>query len=714
MATISSLSAGAKIAITESSSTALYTLIHHDYNDGKAMLLRDSSIGTSAWRSTAPSSSTNNIFTGSTLDLYLISWYDTLPSSTTQYLTTLEYPVTDANYSGNKVYISRGACTISLAETDIANHANWQDIGDFDYLDTVGCGVLYWTRQPSAGTNYAYRITADGTDYGTVSVTTTTNVRPTLGVSEDQYVEYDSSLGAYVLADASAPTTCGAPSTLYLWGVETDRTDVELGEEMYLSWSAGTGTSITGYAVYTSTSLNSGYTLYTTTTNQYIESIPAPTSYSTTLYFRVQTLGEGGISGSYNSELSTAYRYVTTKAAESTGTQLDAPATLYLDGGEYNFGNASLGASYTLSWDAVTGDTLYGYSVYYSTSANGTYAWMKDVTTTSTTVYAPDTYSTYRYFKVKAISVSGSTDSALSTSYRSVYTTASPENKCSPPETLYLNGSSSGLTNVAPGTEVTLSWDAATGAVSSYYVYYKDSVDSSWLYVGYTTSLSMTVTAPNVYSTSRYFSVMVSSSVLGGDSGFSELIALTTKAETVNYGVSYYDGTQWLSPTPWYYNGSAWVRPTMWYYDGSTWLPIPPLPDCSYSVEGVSGAPYGFELNSNGYYESTNFGVDSSYSLCKVNIVADGVSNVYVDCINYAETYCDYGILSNVDTALEFSNTADSSNVFKSFASSSSADVQTVDYGVLTAGEHYIYIKYRKDGSVNSNNDSLQFKVRFE
>ena len=58
------------------------------------------------------------------------------------------------------------------------------------------------------------------------------------------------------------------------------------------------------------------------------------------------------------------------------------------------------------------------------------------------------------------------------------------------------------------------------------------------------------------------------------------------------------------------------------------------------------------------------------------------------------------------------SYSADSS-YYKKFTSSSTS-VQTVDYGVLEAGEHFIYVKYRKDSSVNSGNDSLQFKVRLE
>ena len=40
----------------------------------------------------------------------------------------------------------------------------------------------------------------------------------------------------------------------------------------------------------------------------------------------------------------------------------------------------------------------------------------------------------------------------------------------------------------------------------------------------------------------------------------------------------------------------------------------------------------------------------------------------------------------------------------------SSTAVQTVTYNNVSGGD-YIYAKYRKDSSVNSGNDSLQFKV---
>lgn len=138
------------------------------------------------------------------------------------------------------------------------------------------------------------------------------------------------------------------------------------------------------------------------------------------------------------------------------------------------------------------------------------------------------------------------------------------------------------------------------------------------------------------------------------------------------------------------------------------------LPSYGYSVESIDGATYGFTLNSDEYYESQNKGIHSSYAICKLNITSDGIHNLYLDCINSGENNYDFGILSNVDTTLTLDYSVDSTNVFKSFKGLSSTSVQTVDYGILTEGEHYIYIKFRKDGSASSGNDSLQFKVRFE
>ena len=131
-----------------------------------------------------------------------------------------------------------------------------------------------------------------------------------------------------------------------------------------------------------------------------------------------------------------------------------------------------------------------------------------------------------------------------------------------------------------------------------------------------------------------------------------------------------------------------------------------------YTVEPVSGASYGFELNADGYYESKNKGVQSSYAICKINIVNPNKDHkVILDCISYGESNYDYGILSNVGSTLTSSSSADSSGVKKSFYGLSSSAIQSVNYGAV---EGTIYVKYIKDGSQNSGNDTLQFKVRFE
>lgn len=135
----------------------------------------------------------------------------------------------------------------------------------------------------------------------------------------------------------------------------------------------------------------------------------------------------------------------------------------------------------------------------------------------------------------------------------------------------------------------------------------------------------------------------------------------------------------------------------------------------SYTVNKVSGATYGFtpHLSSNqsqNYYESANKGVANSAAVCRVNFNLVAKSNITFSCLNYAESNYDFGILGNVDTALGTTYTVDSSYA-KSFKGLSSSSWQTYTYTNVAAGTHFIDVKFRKDSSVNNNNDSLQFKV---
>lgn len=123
---------------------------------------------------------------------------------------------------------------------------------------------------------------------------------------------------------------------------------------------------------------------------------------------------------------------------------------------------------------------------------------------------------------------------------------------------------------------------------------------------------------------------------------------------------------------------------------------------------------YGFALNANGYYESTNKGKASSWALCKVTINTPKAFTLTIPYINSGESSYDYGIFGQLDTELANSYTDDgatgSTKVKLNCKGQSSTDVKQVSYDV-PAGEHFIEIKYRKDSGGNQGNDSLQFKI---
>ena len=138
----------------------------------------------------------------------------------------------------------------------------------------------------------------------------------------------------------------------------------------------------------------------------------------------------------------------------------------------------------------------------------------------------------------------------------------------------------------------------------------------------------------------------------------------------------------------------------------------------SYTVNKVSGATYDFTAHlssdsSQNYYESTNKGVANSAAVCRVNFNLAAKSNITFSCLNYAESNYDFGILGNVDTALGTTSTVDSSYA-KSFKGLSSSNWQTYTYTNVAAGTHFIDVKFRKDSSADSNNDSLRFKITIE
>lgn len=126
----------------------------------------------------------------------------------------------------------------------------------------------------------------------------------------------------------------------------------------------------------------------------------------------------------------------------------------------------------------------------------------------------------------------------------------------------------------------------------------------------------------------------------------------------------------------------------------------------SWTVEAVSGAQYGFKQVSGNptYWESNNKGVHDSYALCKLVIQNPQGKNVTLHYWNNAESGYDYSCISARNTSLSLSTTIDGKNSFTNTSGYST-------YSLGTSKDGWYHIKYRKDGSANSGNDSLRFYV---
>ena len=145
------------------------------------------------------------------------------------------------------------------------------------------------------------------------------------------------------------------------------------------------------------------------------------------------------------------------------------------------------------------------------------------------------------------------------------------------------------------------------------------------------------------------------------------------------------------------------------------------VPTNNYTVtEQVSGASYGFELNSStGYYVSTNKGISKTASVARLNMDFESDCLVTITYINYAEEDYDYGLFGKLDTEVATdgltasqsgSSPSDSTSNYELARCSNSSSPQTITYQV-PSGEHFIDIKYGKDDASDANNDTLQWKV---
>ena len=131
-------------------------------------------------------------------------------------------------------------------------------------------------------------------------------------------------------------------------------------------------------------------------------------------------------------------------------------------------------------------------------------------------------------------------------------------------------------------------------------------------------------------------------------------------------------------------------------------------------VDGIPATPdneYDFTKTSDGYYTSQNAGVHSSYSYGGFKFNFTQPTTITIRCISYGEAEHDYGIVSNLDTSLDWDNNADTTGVKKAFSGENESSSSYVDLTMtVPPGSHFITFKYIKDSSVHKNGDYFKIK----
>lgn len=140
----------------------------------------------------------------------------------------------------------------------------------------------------------------------------------------------------------------------------------------------------------------------------------------------------------------------------------------------------------------------------------------------------------------------------------------------------------------------------------------------------------------------------------------------------------------------------------------------------SYTVETVGS--YGFELSGE-YYVNENKGISKTAAVSRVNISVPVAATVTFTFTNYSEEGYDFGVFGELDIALNHSYYSAGSYGAKisdddyrlacNTSTYNNTSQHTLTYNV-SAGEHFIDVKYSKDDASDANSDTLQFKVSIE
>lgn len=115
-----------------------------------------------------------------------------------------------------------------------------------------------------------------------------------------------------------------------------------------------------------------------------------------------------------------------------------------------------------------------------------------------------------------------------------------------------------------------------------------------------------------------------------------------------------------------------------------------------------------------GWYQSNNKGYANTAAMEEIKLSLSSPTHVYMDVVDYSnDTTHDYGTVSVIDGTLDETSTYSSVGGDVKWTGYNNHKIggETIDFGEVQAGVHHIMLRYKKDSSVDHENDRLYFRL---
>lgn len=115
-----------------------------------------------------------------------------------------------------------------------------------------------------------------------------------------------------------------------------------------------------------------------------------------------------------------------------------------------------------------------------------------------------------------------------------------------------------------------------------------------------------------------------------------------------------------------------------------------------------------------GWYQSNNKGYANTAAMEEIELSISSPTHVYMDVVDCSnDTVNDYGTVSIIGGTLDETSTYSSvgGNVKWTGYNNHKVGGETIDFGIVQPGVHHIMLRYKKDSSIDHENDRLYFRL---